>query len=388
MKKLCSKCRQKKDTKEFGKLSSSKDGLKYWCKNCNKKDAKTYQRGRKLLCHTPSHGTTKKCRICKIEKPLEEFNKWYLGKYGRKHECKACQNKDYKKYKHKIKKQSYALPLGSLKKCTKCKREIPIDLFSENAVYRDGKGKQCKDCDRKAKAKQRKKNIEKLSLLPIASRPVTKICSRCKKTKDISAFNKASGSIDGLHCYCKQCSNIRTKLYSLKMKTSAHLIVVSKKCRICKKEKPIEDFPKDLVRKDGRDNRCRVCLRKRNNKYEKHKKQVDPEFRIMCVLRSRVRCAVRDQFTKRAYKTEELVGCSVAYLIGYLESQFDDKMTWDNYGKDGWHIDHIKPCAAFDLTQPEEQKKCFNYKNLQPLWWPDNIRKRSWYKGKLYLNKP
>ena len=219
MKKLCSKCRQKKDTKEFGKLSSSKDGLKYWCKNCNKKDAKTYQRGRKLLCHTPSHGTTKKCRICK-------------------------------------------------------------------------------------------------------------------------------------------------------------------------KEKPIEDFPKDLVRKDGRDNRCRVCLRKRNNKYEKHKKQVDPEFRIMCVLRSRVRCAVRDQFTKRAYKTEELVGCSVAYLIGYLESQFDDKMTWDNYGKDGWHIDHIKPCAAFDLTKPEEQKKCFHYKNLQPLWWPDNIRKRSWYKGKLYLNKP
>ena len=48
-------------------------------------------------------------------------------------------------------------------------------------------------------------------------------------------------------------------------------------------------------------------------------------------------------------------------------------MSWDNYGD--WHIDHIIPCAAFDLTDIEQQKKCFNYKNLQPLWAEENLKK-------------
>jgi HNH endonuclease. len=50
-------------------------------------------------------------------------------------------------------------------------------------------------------------------------------------------------------------------------------------------------------------------------------------------------------------------------------------MSWDNYGRDGWHIDHIRPCASFDLTDPEQQRQCFHYTNLQPLWAADNIRK-------------
>lgn len=54
-------------------------------------------------------------------------------------------------------------------------------------------------------------------------------------------------------------------------------------------------------------------------------------------------------------------------------------MSWDNYGRGGrkWQIDHIKPCAYFDLTKPEDQRKCFHYSNLQPLWQKDNLEKRS-----------
>jgi hypothetical protein len=57
-------------------------------------------------------------------------------------------------------------------------------------------------------------------------------------------------------------------------------------------------------------------------------------------------------------------------------------MNWDNYGetkdkskKNAWHIDHIIPCAAFNMTDPIHQKACFHYTNLQPLWWHENIRK-------------
>jgi hypothetical protein len=51
-------------------------------------------------------------------------------------------------------------------------------------------------------------------------------------------------------------------------------------------------------------------------------------------------------------------------------------MSWDNYGIKGWHIDHIIPCAAFDLTDPEQQKICFHYTNLRPLYWADNISRK------------
>ena len=69
----------------------------------------------------------------------------------------------------------------------------------------------------------------------------------------------------------------------------------------------------------------------------------------------------------------DLVGCSIPELRKRLTQQFLPGMTWDNYGK--WHIDHIRPCASFDLTDPEQQKQCFHYSNLQPLWAADNLRK-------------
>lgn len=54
-------------------------------------------------------------------------------------------------------------------------------------------------------------------------------------------------------------------------------------------------------------------------------------------------------------------------------------MSWENRGNFGWHVDHIKPCASFDLTKPEEQAKCFHYTNLQPLWARENIAKGDKY---------
>ena len=48
-------------------------------------------------------------------------------------------------------------------------------------------------------------------------------------------------------------------------------------------------------------------------------------------------------------------------------------MSWDNYGQ--WHIDHIRPCSGFNLLDPIEQRVCFHYTNLQPLWAGDNLKK-------------
>ena len=64
-------------------------------------------------------------------------------------------------------------------------------------------------------------------------------------------------------------------------------------------------------------------------------------------------------------------------LVMHLESNFQDGMSWSNYGK--WHIDHIKPCALFDLTKELEFEECWSLKNLQPLWAVENMKKGASY---------
>ena len=54
-------------------------------------------------------------------------------------------------------------------------------------------------------------------------------------------------------------------------------------------------------------------------------------------------------------------------------------MNWDNYLQHGWHLDHIRPCATFDLKDEEKQKVCFNWRNLQPLWGRENVIKSESY---------
>lgn len=52
-------------------------------------------------------------------------------------------------------------------------------------------------------------------------------------------------------------------------------------------------------------------------------------------------------------------------------------MTWGNMGQ--WHLDHKKPCAKFDLTKEADQRLCFHFMNIQPLWLVDNLIKGSSY---------
>ena len=110
-----------------------------------------------------------------------------------------------------------------------------------------------------------------------------------------------------------------------------------------------------------------------HRKYYEDRSKNDLAFRISGVLRSRVRAAIINQGGKKSAKTIQLVGCSVPQLRKHLENQFTDGMNWDNHG--AWHIDHIKPCAAFDLSNKEEQFECFHYSNVQPLWAEENMRK-------------
>lgn len=96
-----------------------------------------------------------------------------------------------------------------------------------------------------------------------------------------------------------------------------------------------------------------------------------PNSAITVNLRRRMNKALRGEL--KVATTKEFVGCSMNTLREHLENQFQEGMSWDNYGE--WHIDHRRPCASFNLALENEQKMCFHYTNLQPMWGAENISK-------------
>lgn len=92
-------------------------------------------------------------------------------------------------------------------------------------------------------------------------------------------------------------------------------------------------------------------------------------------LRARISTIIRQkmQGKRKAGSAVKDLGCTLMELMDHLESKFQDGMNWENYGE--WHIDHIKPLSMFDLTNEEDFKIAVHYKNLQPLWAIDNLKK-------------
>jgi hypothetical protein len=113
--------------------------------------------------------------------------------------------------------------------------------------------------------------------------------------------------------------------------------------------------------------------RSRDNARRMQKRKTDPSFRIAGNLRKRLSFLLRAHAAKKTKQTLNLLGCSMCEFLDYLQSKFQLGMSFSNYGM--WHIDHIRPCNSFDLTNPDQQAECFHYSNLQPLWAADNRRK-------------
>jgi hypothetical protein len=121
--------------------------------------------------------------------------------------------------------------------------------------------------------------------------------------------------------------------------------------------------------------KVRATLKKHHQKM----RATSPEYRLKKAMRCRIYTALMG--IRMMKKTFEFLGCTVEQLRRHLESQFEPGMTWDNYGS-GWHVDHVFPLAWFDLSDPDQQKKAFGLKNMQPMWADENSRKRDRFAGK------
>lgn len=110
---------------------------------------------------------------------------------------------------------------------------------------------------------------------------------------------------------------------------------------------------------------------------KKRLRETDEDWRLRQNLRGRIRKALIRVSAAKSNKTLELIGCTVAELKAHLERQFTPGMTWASYGHGPgrWNVDHRAPCSSFDLTDPAQQRACFHFSNLQPMWHVDNVAK-------------
>ena len=173
-----------------------------------------------------------------------------------------------------------------------------------------------------------------------------------------------------------------------------------RKCITCGEEKPAttEYFYREKSRskicsvsrvKCGLKTECKDCASKRMKRWreenpEKHlawfkqRRKEDPVFRLNCNMRTGLwKCLSGKQ---KNSPTFDYIDLTPEELMDYLEGQFTEGMTWENYGE--WHVDHIRPLASFDFTGPDREEQlhaAWSYTNMQPLWALDNISKGARY---------
>lgn len=177
-------------------------------------------------------------------------------------------------------------------------------------------------------------------------------------------FHVKRASADGYNNVCKPCKKIKNELFYANNRESK--LAYQKEYQIKNKEVISaykQEYDKTYAPKYYEKNKEKKLAY--SYEYHRERKKTDENFRLASLLRSRFHHALKNGFKMKS--VTELVGCTIEEFKLYVESLFYPEMTWENHG-DIWEIDHILPCASFDLTLLEEQKKCFHFSNHQPLF--------------------
>ena len=249
--------------------------------------------------------------------------------------------------------------LKTHKKCTMCKKELPIENFALCDRYGGRRGK-CKPCQ--VEHKQRSKGTwdeyqkekaykEELHLLQEKGKRRCRMCSEVKSLDDFPSdnnkkvfFNKKS--------YCKKCA------YEVW-------------------RKPRDQTPEAKRKKSISDKKYRSKpeVTERLNERNKERYYTDMQYRLKLSIRNRINNHIKRTNQKKLDSYIDHLGCTMEKLVEHIESQFEPGMTWENHSQFGWHLDHKKPLCSFDLEDPEQFKEACHYTNLQPLWWKENLSK-------------
>lgn len=265
-------------------------------------------------------------------------------------------------------------------RCTKCNIEKPVSEFNKDSKRKTGYQVHCKKC----RKEYRIKNAESISKKQAehyqknSTHIKQRVSSWKKENKDIVYENNRRYNERKPHIAKNYRNKNKEKMreYSKKYRNN------NKDDLKINKSIYYTDHKKDILEKQ------RISYIKRKPKirlwsrnYVKRKRQNDIEFRLKEKLRNRIRHALGKAKKQSSVLTH--IGCTISELKIYIESLFyphpvtKENMSWNNhglgYGK--WQLDHIKELRFFNLQDLNDWKEALHYKNLQPLWYEDHIKK-------------
>lgn len=155
-----------------------------------------------------------------------------------------------------------------------------------------------------------------------------------------------------------------------------------KECSLCKEIKMLDEYYFDS-NSNNYASRCKACIaqvrgtpemkEKNNQRKQEYAKRL--EYRIKRALGSRISSLVKGR-QQTSKMLAQYLGCTFLEFKDWIEFQFEEGMGFDNYGCQ-WHIDHVKPCAAFNLLLSDDIEKCMHWTNLRPCWKTENLQKSS-----------
>jgi hypothetical protein len=217
----------------------------------------------------------------------------------------------------------------------------------------------------------------------------TKCCTICKIDLPVDHFYRDRTPIHTIS-YISKCKACYNKQVSERRKIKPDATILSKTCSICNIEQDITYFYKSYRHKDGyfkwcdschenkRENTCKNVKIKRTTEYmvEYNKRKMeDVSYNLKYAIRSNLHSYLRRNIqSSKNNRTLSYVGCTIEFLKKWFEYNFDEHMSWNNRGK-YWHIDHIKPCSSFDLTNQDDIYACYHWSNLRPCEKTQNIHK-------------
>lgn len=210
---------------------------------------------------------------------------------------------------------------------------------------------------------------------------MSKQCSSCKETRVLSCFGKLKTSKDGLRYDCKICRKayrdnnkelIKQSQQAYYLNNKEELLTKNKEYRINNIEKINEQRKKYRNRENIKEH-----VRLKNKEYLPIKKEKiklrrksDLDFRLSEVLRSKFHKFIKGKNTSLS----KYIGCNIDFFKAWLESNFNENISWNNYGI-YWDIDHVIPLSKFDFNNEVELQICYNWINLRPLEKKINILK-------------
>ena len=210
----------------------------------------------------------------------------------------------------------------------------------------------------------------KISFEEAISQKITKECKYCGEEKTVDHFYKKKSGKYGVDSKCDVCCKEYSKEYHQNNKAEISSYQKSRRQKIhingaTKKYRYIREYNQRYY--------------SQRNKQRQIRRTYDSNFVILERLRSRINSAITGNIKSKP--TMCLLGCTLAEFKTHLQQTavLNRYLYFDvnNYSGLQYHIDHIIPCSLFDLSDETEQKKCFNFTNMQILLAEDNIKKGS-----------